>query len=388
MKKIVFIGDYRFPSNFAACNRVFYMAKACQQIGYDTLVIGKGTLKDTTKDINDYRGVAYTTMEKRKVKPFVKLLTFFKRRKLYSEALTRFASDATYVIAYGCSCAKHMKRILRFGEQNNIEIVCDISEWYDRRQFFGLRGSIEYAIFDHAFKNTFEKADKIICCSKLVRNYFIQKKKHVLILNGILDTHEFFPCDHLEQRKCALIYAGIPSTKDCLIEFYEALDRLEQPEKVELSIVGPTEEYMEQLFEDLGYEGPRPSNIKIVPRVDKKTLIGMIKNSSFSVLLRPNKRYANAGFPSKLCESLSVGTPMVTNLTSDIGDYLSEKNSVIIKDISVDSVVDAIRRAMGVDQKTYDHMRRECIDIAEENFSIEAGAKRLEVFLKYDRSRG
>lgn len=381
MKKIVFIGDYRFPSSYAACNRVYYMAKACRRIGYETLVVGKGRLEDKTKDVNVYKGVPYTSMEKSSVSTIVKLLTFFKRRRMYPEALKQYAGDAEYVVAYGCSCAKHMKKILKFGRENNVKIICDISEWYDRKQFSGLRGFVEYSIFSRAFKNTFKKADKIICCSQLVKDYFSGKNDNILVLNGIIDTDEYKPCLHLDTKKWELIYSGIPGTKDHLIEFYEAFDSMQIKDECVLNIVGPTEEYMDRLLRELGYTRQKPGSINIVPRVDKDTLAEMIKKSNFSVLLRPNERYANAGFPSKLYESLSLGTPMITNITSDIGNYLSEENSVIIKDLSIDSVVDAIKRAINIEQKEYDSMRKKCVDISKESFSLATAANKLKGFL-------
>ena len=48
-------------------------------------------------------------------------------------------------------------------------------------------------------------------------------------------------------------------------------------------------------------------------------LPNLIAEADFTVLMRPNKRYTNAGFPTKLVESLASGVPVIANLTSDIG---------------------------------------------------------------------
>ena len=248
MKKIVFIGDYRFPSDFASCNRTYYLAKACQSIGYDTLIIGKGTLENKEKDINLYKGIKYTTMSKKQIGTFLKLLTIVQRRRLYVKTLKKYAKDAAYIIAYACSCPSHIKKIIKFGKKNNIKIICEVSEWYDRQQFFGFKGMIEHAIFQNAFKNIFYKADKLICLSKFLRDYFINKNSDILVLNGIIDLNEFKPNLNLNNDKCVLIYSGIPRKKDYIIEFYKAFDILQIPDKVELNIVGPTEKDLDNLF--------------------------------------------------------------------------------------------------------------------------------------------
>jgi glycosyltransferase involved in cell wall biosynthesis len=57
------------------------------------------------------------------------------------------------------------------------------------------------------------------------------------------------------------------------------------------------------------------------------------KASDFMLVFRPNLRFSNAGFPSKIPESLSLGTPIICNVFSDIKLYLTDgKDSFIIED--------------------------------------------------------
>ena len=44
------------------------------------------------------------------------------------------------------------------------------------------------------------------------------------------------------------------------------------------------------------------------------------------------QRYAKAGFPTKVVESLSRSTPVICNLTSDLKDYLTDGQDALIVD--------------------------------------------------------
>ena len=54
--------------------------------------------------------------------------------------------------------------------------------------------------------------------------------------------------------------------------------------------------------------------------------------ADFMVLLREQTRKSNAGFPTKFSESFISGTPVIANLTSDIGDYLIDGETGFVVD--------------------------------------------------------
>jgi glycosyltransferase involved in cell wall biosynthesis len=271
--------------------------------------------------------------------------------------------------------------MLKFGKEKDIKVVCDISEWYSFRQFSGIAGKIDYFIFQYAFRNVFYKCDKIICSSSLISRYFSKKNQNVLILNGIMDVSEYRPKFDLRNEKCIMVYAGSPGRKDYLIQFLRAFEFLDDgiKQKIDLKIIGLTERDVSRLNKKT--ESSRYGHIELTPRIPREELIDILRNASFSLLLRPNLRYANAGFPSKLCESAALGTPMITNLTSDMGRYLSKENAIIIKDISPESVAEAMKKAADMDQESYLRLRHGAYDIAENYFDISVCSEKLKAFL-------
>ena len=75
----------------------------------------------------------------------------------------------------------------------------------------------------------------------------------------------------------------------------------------------------------------------------------IITSSHFSVLQRGKQRYARAGFPSKVPESLLLGTPVMANITSDLADFLIEgSNARIIPSARLPALVGTVSEVLQV----------------------------------------
>ena len=58
---------------------------------------------------------------------------------------------------------------------------------------------------------------------------------------------------------------------------------------------------------------------------------GKISEADFSILFRNVNRMTSAGFPTKVSESISCGTPVITNATSDLERYvINGKNGFLV----------------------------------------------------------
>jgi glycosyltransferase involved in cell wall biosynthesis len=67
------------------------------------------------------------------------------------------------------------------------------------------------------------------------------------------------------------------------------------------------------------------------------------------LIRNPEERYAKAGFPSKVVESLANSTPVLCNLSSDLGLYLRDgENAILASDHTPQAVALAMERAAGL----------------------------------------
>ena len=164
-------------------------------------------------------------------------------------------------------------------------------------------------------------------------------------------------------QRLKLVYAGSPGKKDILANVILGLESLwEQSYPVVLNLLGPSPAVVAACMGSnsgclrrleangaLLYHGHVPQNL--VPE--------RLGQMDFSVLLRPNARYAKAGFPTKLVESLSAGVPILVNKTGDIPEIVrDETEGVILADHSPEKFVEGVKRTIALPREHWMRMRR------------------------------
>jgi glycosyltransferase involved in cell wall biosynthesis len=104
--------------------------------------------------------------------------------------------------------------------------------------------------------------------------------------------------------------------------------------------------------------------------------------------VRPQKRFANAGFPTKVVESLSMGIPVICNYTSDLSEYLRDGHEAIIcKDHYPPAIAEALRKVLELTPEQRAQMRVEARARAEKDFDYRNYSKPLDEFIKRIRAR-
>ena len=119
-------------------------------------------------------------------------------------------------------------------------------------------------------------------------------------------------------------------------------------------------------------------------RKPRSEVLRQVAGSDFAFLLRPSdERYAKAGFPTKVVESLSLGTPMLCNLSSDLAIYLKDgENSILINDCSADACCSALRRILALSREQMNRMRLSARKTAEDAFDWRKYKRVVELFIK------
>lgn len=101
-----------------------------------------------------------------------------------------------------------------------------------------------------------------------------------------------------------------------------------------------------------------PNSLEVLGRMPCTDTMQIVGTSDFSVLLRPLERYAMAGFPTKVTESMTLGTPVICNLTSDLADYVDDGiEGLVCLDYSVDAFMKTLEGALSLSGKSKSEMR-------------------------------
>ena len=167
-----------------------------------------------------------------------------------------------------------------------------------------------------------------------------------------------------------IIYAGSPSKqKERLDLIVEAVTGLNKKFLVELSVLGITQNDFCQIYDF--DKTMLQDNIVFYGKVPHKDAIRKIAESNYSIIIRDKNRITNAGFPTKFVESISAGTPVITNDNSCVKKYMYEgKNGYIV---SIDNLEKDLSTIL--DKKIQ-------IDVCREQFHYENYIEAMDNFIK------
>ncbi len=230
-----------------------------------------------------------------------------------------------------------------------------------------------YAAFTVIFRLWFPRLKNMIVGSRLLEKHFATTVANIIRIPASLDVKATSFEDRSPHDRLVLAYAGAPGPKDQLLEsvpFGLAALTPAERSRVELRLIGIT---MEEFAKSLGSSARLLDELKgqvtALGRVPRDRVLEELKHAHFTMLLRPNARYANAGFPSKVPESLAVGVPVMLNFTSDLEEYLGDRTACIpLRDNSAEAVTAAVRAALAFSPDDMAALRRGARSKAEQYF--------------------
>ncbi|MEV5817714.1 glycosyltransferase [Micromonospora harpali] len=243
----------------------------------------------------------------------------------------------SHVLLYGGG-ADRTARMRRWCREHRVPLIADVVEWYDPWHLPGGPFGPSCLSNELVMRYHRPRCDGVIAISSYLEDYY-RRRTPVLRVPPTLDVAGLDVvdrCDAAGRSDLRLVYFGSPGRKDLIGAVIEAVDRAHRAGvDVTLTVCGPSTDEVRSL---LGGRAVPPS---VWPRgsIPQQDVPGIIRQADFSVILRRDARYAHAGFPTKFCESLANGTPVITNLTSDLGRYLADgREGLVCRDESVDSL--------------------------------------------------
>lgn len=384
---IAYVGPFPFPWGQAASRRMVGIARSLAESGYSVMVAGGGEGPLVEQDLNEgepkgsirYIGVGESpTSKMSSLEKIWRIFFDWGRRTV--QWLDHQPSKPTHVVVYGGS-AQYMLRLLPWCRRHGIPLIADVVEWYDPRQMKGGRFGPFFLSAQFALRYLYPKCDGVIAISSLLENRYRSLGCKVVRVPPSLDLQA--KRGHIELKNpedpLVLVYAGTPGKKDLLLHVLEAVETVDPTgARLKLKVLGPT---IEQLKADYGRSNFAPS-IQILGHINQEEIAGHIRSAHFTVLLRRPALFTNAGFPTKFVESLANGTPVIANLTSDLGLYMRDGvEGLVCADYSVHGLSLAIERALSLSGLQLDKMRQAAIDQAEQSFDFRVHSKSLHSFI-------
>jgi glycosyltransferase involved in cell wall biosynthesis len=360
---ILYIGGFELPDKNAAALRVLSIGKIFRDLDYSVvfLAIDKdlefdASIGTSNKIIQGFQCYAqpYPKTNKQWIRYLTTIDPFLEISRKYP--------DLKAVVCYNFPAVAFM-RIRHYCHRNNLKVFGDCTEWYSTKGsgpvfkiIKGLDGFFRMRVIQ-------KQLDGLILISDFLADYY-KNQKHI-VLPPLVDLSE----DKWKQdkqdfhgKRMKLVYAGNAGRhKDQLDVLIEALFALKDTIDFHCSIIGvSSQEYLSEHQDQIRMISQLGDKVEFSGRISHLQSLGIIKAADFSVFLRESNRVANAGFPTKFAESISCGTPVLTNPTSNLRKYMVEGKNGWFIDNDLKTLKNQLMEALSVKPEEIQAMKDDC----------------------------
>ncbi|MEQ6389255.1 glycosyltransferase [Bacillaceae bacterium S4-13-58] len=368
-KTILYIGGMEFPDKNAAAQRVIANCKIFEDLGYRVILAGMNKLipydfdhlpikEKSVHNFNLYSR-PYPKNTKQWIQYMIDINWIKKIIKSNSE------ENIVAIVAYNYPSVALLK-LQRYAEKNKIKLIADCTEWYGNK-------NISKSI-DTFFRMRYvqKKVRNVICISDYLEEYYSSNNCITVNVPSLVDKMDIkWEKETAFKSSNPMVFSyvgspGITKEKDRLDFIIKAFYELKKSGYNFLfKIVGISKEEFLNMFPT--YQAillALNKHVIFLGRMSHLDSLSIVKKSDFTVFARMENRVTMAGFPTKLAESFSCGTPVVTNPTSNISKFIyTGKNGYLAKDCSLNSLKEAIEHALNTDSVTLEKMHIYCSDL-------------------------
>ncbi|MDA8893580.1 glycosyltransferase [Flavobacteriaceae bacterium] len=373
-KTIVYIGNFSFPNGNASGSRVLGNGYIFRELGYKVVYIGLDNNlnqnSELSETLNEYDSFKFYNLSYPKSAKdwFLFKKSYFDVQKLIIEI------DPEIVVLYGSPRVSIFAKLLKsFCKLKNIRFVMDIVDWlaiYDGNIIFRI---VKYLDINYLKKHIANDADGIISISSYLKRYYSKKVKNIIVIPPLSGQINLENLNNGGNEIKKLIYVGTPFSlskrnlkenyfKDRLDLVIDYLSTLLDVEfifniygitlKEYLFVVQKHKDVLEKLKNKIIFHG-KVSNLEAKNKISK---------ADFSILFRNVNKMTSAGFPTKVSESISCGTPVITNSTSDLEHYIINGKNGFLVNLNSKSLTNELTNILTLTISEVDSMKTYCFN--------------------------
>ncbi|MBE6601950.1 MAG: glycosyltransferase family 4 protein [Ruminococcaceae bacterium] len=382
MKKAL-IYCYHMPThNVANGIRLIHFAHMLRELGYTVELHGVGTENGC---VYEEEGIRSYTFSELKGHGFS---AHFKRKQNHlnyvKKSVEGIGEGDLIISAFNSTELYAHKFLYKYAKQHRVSFVRSLVEWYNIHNY-GYKYFYRFLYCEYVMRFVNRKSKNVISISTYLEKYYRRQGCNSLFIPTIVDREAYADGVHTPNERVTVLYAGSPARKDCIMNAIYALGELTSQERarIRFRIYGVKEGQLKALGLTDEFLSCVGDSLEICGRVPQAEIKAQIYAADYTVLLRENTRNANAGFSTKVGESMACGTPVIANHTGDLADYIIDgKTGIVCESETVESCTKAYRRALELSADAYLQLREGSRQVALDAFDYRNYIGAMDAFLK------
>lgn len=361
---IAYVGPVAFPEGGAAARRILGNAKALVAAGYEVVIVSGQAPGEKGADFDIAPGIRCVSTNERDAEHLPKAFRY--TRYALMGARSRHWLDAQddlpdAVILYS-GYSPYLLQFTGWARRRRIPLLFDAVEWYAAPNALRFMASPYLWNTEFAMRVLIRRLDGVIAISRALEGYYRAKGLPVTRIPPLFDPDEIVastPAPDPDGR-LRLAYSGSPGHKDLIDIVLECVLDLDADHgRIVLDIAGVTEEELRQRKPLQRRGGIIPDALRAHGKVSHARSTEIVGQADFTVFLRAVNRVSTNGFPTKFVESLALGTPVITNVTSDLGDHLRDgETGLICPNPTIADAKATLSRALALSPDTIGTLRK------------------------------
>lgn len=378
-KTIAYVGGFELPDGNAAAHRVLTNAKIFRELGFQVVLIG--TRKGQAHDVEERICDGFVTYSLKYPASAIKWLERYFGVGQYEKILQGIGRDGLRAIVLYNEKSFLQYRLRAWAKKRGVRIIADVTEWHAHSGWgpASLFKKLDVALRMRVFSKL---ADGLITTSSYISNYYSSRgvlKARIVELPTLFDGERAATIvrkDRPTRRdgQLALIYAGTPFNVKRVRSgaLKERLDRTidvflhikaARPGTM-LSIFGVTrEEFLRHYPDYRSTIDACGSSLRFYGLVPNRTVLREIAGSDFTIFFRDENRVTLSGFPTKFSESITYGTPVITNRSPGIEKYAVPGENCLLVDpddaVGLRQIVDFVAT---LDSSAIANLKHTCLE--------------------------
>ena len=380
-KTVLIVGNFAFPKGNAAGKRVLGLGYLFEELGYRVFYVGCQCNRYTNR-ITDTKQVYenftyYNFNGDRCLKNICNVSnTFNDFRQI---AIEVGIENIALIVIYGSPVlALWIQKVIIFGKKNHIPTVFDCVDWIEKSGFKSvIKNVVKYIDTNYMKRYLACKCDGVIAISRYLYDYYKGKGCKTVLIPPVgkmeskgLQKNKKINIENIKNDCVRFVYAGS-------IPLVNSNNREDWKDRVDLTFEIMSklhEQGVNYIFDVFGIEKKQyitavPEHEAVLDKLELRVIFHgktsndivceYIRKADFTILNRIVTKVTTAGFPSKISESLLLGTPVITNATSNISEYVKNGDNGLIIDFDTNKAVGEVLAYL-VDRSQIINMKNKC----------------------------